>query len=95
MRRVRRRAGGRGGGGQRANGRPNQFHTPPDLDGGASVTVSNPISDMVIREWARKCEAFNQRGLIIIKRPANFHRVALYLPPLPCPCELMNGNRFE
>lgn len=47
----------------------------------ASVTVSNPISDMVIREWARKCEAFNQRDSLSSSVP----RFS------PCrPCKLMN-----
>lgn len=47
----------------------------------ASVTVSNPISDMVIREWARKCEAFNQRDSLSSSVPRFSPRR---------PCELMN-----
>lgn len=44
----------------------------------ASVTVSNPISDTVIREWARKCEAFNQRDSLSSSVPRfSPRRVAL------------------
>lgn len=78
----------------RANGRPNQFHTPlsPSPRDLASVTVFNPISDTVIREWARKCEAFNQRG----RGRGGGEKDSLsssaprFSPRRPCVVELMN-----
>lgn len=74
--------GGKGGCEARV-GRPTCKRTakPIPHPNSASVTVSNPISDMVIREWARKCEAFNQRDSLSSS-------VTRFSPRRPC--ELMN-----
>lgn len=66
---------GEGGGGERATCK--RTTKPIPHPNSASVTVSNPISDMVIREWARKCEAFNQRDSLSSSVPR-------FSPRRPC-----------
>jgi len=68
------------GGARVRGGRPTCKRTakPIPHPNSASVTVSNPISDTVIREWARKCEAFNQRDSLSSSVPRfSPRRVAL------------------